>query len=139
MPKPGKNGNMPPKSGQFTAQNQPSPQAKSQGRQRWQARQRLAEDLFAQLVQPAGPNGQKRPKIEILFEGILQTLLAKDPAQWTEKQASLVLKVIELVLPKEGKLDVNLQVPALDMDEMRRIMAERKHANRKPSPQAPTE
>ncbi len=134
MAKPGKNGNVPPQIGQFTAQNQPSPQAKSAGRQRWQARQLLAEDLFALLVQPTEQNGQKRPKIEVLFERVLQGLLIKDPAKWTEKQAALVFKVIELVMPKEGKLDVNLQVPALNMDEMRAIMAERKHANRKRSP-----
>ncbi len=139
MSKPGKNGNRPPKNGQFSAQNQPSSQAKSAGRQRWQARQLLAEDLFALLVQQTEQNGQKRPKIEVLFEGILQGLLIKDPDKWTEKQAALVLKVIELVMPKEGKLDLNLQVPALDMDEMRAIMAERKHANRKQSPQTLTE
>ena len=126
MPKPGKNGNVPPASGLFTAGNQPSPQAKSAGRQLFQVRQLLAEDLFAVLVKKTVQNGQKRPKIAVLFEGILQRLLAIPPEKWTEKQAGLVLKILELVMPKEGKLDVALQVPGINLDEMRAIMAERK-------------
>ena len=105
--KPGNGGIFPPEQHRFTSTNQPTPQAKSEGRLRWASRKRIIEDIYTELIGDVlFKNGKKMPALQAMIHKLQNFLLGSKNENFTDKQATVFLKLLDLLIPKENNADL---------------------------------
>lgn len=96
--KAGKGGIIPPKEHRFSAVNQPSPQAKSEGLRKWHDRNRLLDNIaeeFAEEITLA--DGTKMIGTKALVFRLKKTLLSSKTDKLTLEQAKLAFKFFDIM------------------------------------------
>lgn len=123
---PGNGGVFPPLEHRFSKDNQPSPQAKSEGRLRWSSRKRLIDDMYTELIGKVHfTNGNEMPALQAMIKKLQNFLLGSKSENLTAKQADILLKVLDLLIPKENKMDLKVENTTISQADLMAIMTER--------------
>lgn len=107
----------------FSKENQPSPEAKSEGKQAWEDRRRLKDDLMSEFVKPLvdKETGEQKATFEAGILMCKSAMFDKKSKLGTKEKTDLFLKFCDFVgideqdLNIKGGLNVTIQKEDADL------------------------
>ncbi|UCF50266.1 MAG: hypothetical protein JSU91_01940 [Thermoplasmatales archaeon] len=91
----------------FSADNQPSPEAKSAGAKRFWEYRKARKQMFEALCDIEMPDGSKQNFWDLVRKKMQALILDKKSKLTQREKSDLMLKLCQEFMPKDDKLDIN--------------------------------